>query len=244
MIAAYILIQTDVGTAAMVTAALRDVPGVAEAASVAGPYDIIARAQAHDIDELGKLVTSPGPGDRRGETDHQLPGRSHVTHPMAADHHTTIREAGEGGAQAVCTCGWRSPCSARTRRPARWTRCSRRPKPAICTSGRCPCNRRCPMLSVAMRTWPLTPHARGNVPGHAPRDDSRTSPRFPTAVAVPSGRVAALVTAAALPGAKSPGRACLWLPWHAVREDRPGLLVPGALRAPAAATHPTRGGRS
>jgi hypothetical protein len=25
------------------------------------------------------------------------------------EHHVTIREAGEGGAQAVCTCGWRSP---------------------------------------------------------------------------------------------------------------------------------------
>jgi DNA-binding Lrp family transcriptional regulator len=58
VIAAYILIQTDVGTAALVTAALRDVPGVAEAASVAGPYDVIARAQAHDIDELAKLVTT------------------------------------------------------------------------------------------------------------------------------------------------------------------------------------------
>ena len=27
------------------------------------------------------------------------------------DHHTTIHEAGEGGAQAVCSCGWRSPVS-------------------------------------------------------------------------------------------------------------------------------------
>ena len=25
------------------------------------------------------------------------------------EHHITIREAGEGGAQAACTCGWRSP---------------------------------------------------------------------------------------------------------------------------------------
>ncbi|HEV2241602.1 MAG TPA: Lrp/AsnC ligand binding domain-containing protein [Streptosporangiaceae bacterium] len=58
MIAVYILIQTDVGTAAVVAAALQDVPGVLEAVSVAGPYDVTARAQAHDIDELGKLVTS------------------------------------------------------------------------------------------------------------------------------------------------------------------------------------------
>ena len=25
------------------------------------------------------------------------------------DHHTTIHEVGEGGAQAVCSCGWHSP---------------------------------------------------------------------------------------------------------------------------------------
>jgi hypothetical protein len=25
------------------------------------------------------------------------------------DHHTTIHEVGEGGVQAVCACGWRSP---------------------------------------------------------------------------------------------------------------------------------------
>ncbi len=58
MIAAYVLIQTEVGKAAIVAAALRDLPGVSETASVAGPYDIIAQADARDIDELGKLVAS------------------------------------------------------------------------------------------------------------------------------------------------------------------------------------------
>lgn len=58
MIAAYVLIQAGVGKAAIVAAALRDVPGVSETASVAGPYDVIARAEAQDIDELGKLVAS------------------------------------------------------------------------------------------------------------------------------------------------------------------------------------------
>ena len=58
MIAAYILIQTEAGQAAMVAAALRDLPGVSETASLAGPYDVIARAQARNIDELAKLVTS------------------------------------------------------------------------------------------------------------------------------------------------------------------------------------------
>jgi DNA-binding Lrp family transcriptional regulator len=58
MIAAYVLIQTEAGKAAIVAAALRRVPGVSETASLAGPYDVIARAQARDIDELARLVTS------------------------------------------------------------------------------------------------------------------------------------------------------------------------------------------
>jgi len=58
MIAAYILIHAEPGQAAIVAAALRDVPGVLETASVAGPYDVIARAQAPDIDELARLAAS------------------------------------------------------------------------------------------------------------------------------------------------------------------------------------------
>jgi hypothetical protein len=46
VIAAYILIQTEADQAAIVAAALRDLPGVSETASLAGPYDVIARAQA------------------------------------------------------------------------------------------------------------------------------------------------------------------------------------------------------
>ncbi|HEY5985246.1 MAG TPA: Lrp/AsnC ligand binding domain-containing protein [Streptosporangiaceae bacterium] len=53
MIAAYILIQTEAGKVAVVAAALLGLPGVAETASVAGPCDGIARAQARDIHELG-----------------------------------------------------------------------------------------------------------------------------------------------------------------------------------------------
>jgi DNA-binding Lrp family transcriptional regulator len=56
VIAAYILIQTEAGKAAVVAAALRDLPGVSETASLAGPCDVIARAQAWDIDELARLV--------------------------------------------------------------------------------------------------------------------------------------------------------------------------------------------
>jgi len=58
VIAAYILIETEAGKAATVAAALRDLPGVPETAVLAGPYDVIARAQAQSIDELARLVTS------------------------------------------------------------------------------------------------------------------------------------------------------------------------------------------
>jgi DNA-binding Lrp family transcriptional regulator len=58
VIAAYILIQTEVGKAAVVAAALGGLPGVLETASVAGPYNVIAWAQARDIDELAKLAAS------------------------------------------------------------------------------------------------------------------------------------------------------------------------------------------
>ena len=57
MIAAYILIETEAGKAATVAAALRELPGVSETASLAGPYDVIARAQAQSIDELARLAT-------------------------------------------------------------------------------------------------------------------------------------------------------------------------------------------
>lgn len=58
VIAAYILIQAEAGQAAIVAAALRGVPGVSEAASLAWPYDVIVRGQAPDIDQLARLVTS------------------------------------------------------------------------------------------------------------------------------------------------------------------------------------------
>jgi DNA-binding Lrp family transcriptional regulator len=58
VIAAYILVETEAGKAAAVAAALRDLPGVPETAVLAGPYDVIARAQAPSVDELARLVTS------------------------------------------------------------------------------------------------------------------------------------------------------------------------------------------
>lgn len=55
---AYILIQTEVGKAAEVARIIGDLEGVALAEDVTGPYDVIVRAEARDVDELGKLVVA------------------------------------------------------------------------------------------------------------------------------------------------------------------------------------------
>ena len=58
MVQAYILIQTDVGRAASVAQAIAGLEGVALAEDVTGPYDVIVRAEARTMDELGKLVVA------------------------------------------------------------------------------------------------------------------------------------------------------------------------------------------
>ena len=58
MVHAYILIQTEVGKAAAVATEVRAVTGVTEAEDVTGPYDVIVRAEAKSVDELGKLVVA------------------------------------------------------------------------------------------------------------------------------------------------------------------------------------------
>jgi DNA-binding Lrp family transcriptional regulator len=58
VVTAYILIQTEVGKAAQVAKDIVDIPGVLQAQAVAGPYDVIVRAEARNLDELGKLVVA------------------------------------------------------------------------------------------------------------------------------------------------------------------------------------------
>ena len=58
MVNAYILIQTEVGKAASVATEVRNIAGVTDAEDVTGPYDVIVRAEAGSIDELGKMVVS------------------------------------------------------------------------------------------------------------------------------------------------------------------------------------------
>ncbi|MCW2666823.1 MAG: AsnC family transcriptional regulator [Frankiales bacterium] len=58
MVQAYILIQTEVGKAAAVAAAIANIEGVTQAEDVTGPYDVIVRAEARSVDDLGKLVVA------------------------------------------------------------------------------------------------------------------------------------------------------------------------------------------
>ena len=58
MVTAYILIQAEVGKAAQVANDIIGITGVQQAQAVTGPYDVIVRAEARNIDELGQLVVA------------------------------------------------------------------------------------------------------------------------------------------------------------------------------------------
>ena len=57
-VTAYILIQTEVGKAAQVATEIGEIEGVVSAEDVTGPYDVIARAAANSVDDLGQMVVS------------------------------------------------------------------------------------------------------------------------------------------------------------------------------------------
>jgi DNA-binding Lrp family transcriptional regulator len=57
-VSAYILIQTEVGKASNVVEEIRRLDGIVEADDVTGPYDVIVKAKADTMDELGKMVVS------------------------------------------------------------------------------------------------------------------------------------------------------------------------------------------
>ncbi|GAB3907304.1 Lrp/AsnC family transcriptional regulator [Kibdelosporangium lantanae] len=58
MVHAYILIQTEVGKAAAVAEQIADIQGVVTAEDVTGPYDVIVKAEAENVDLLGQLVVA------------------------------------------------------------------------------------------------------------------------------------------------------------------------------------------
>jgi DNA-binding Lrp family transcriptional regulator len=58
MVQAYILVQTEVGKAAEVAVHIGAISGVTQAEDVTGPYDVIVRAEAENVDDLGRLVVA------------------------------------------------------------------------------------------------------------------------------------------------------------------------------------------
>jgi hypothetical protein len=72
-VGAYILIQTEVGQASDVAAKVGRLPGVSSVDAVAGPYDVISRAEADTIDALGRFVV--------GRCSRST-GNSHLTSPI------------------------------------------------------------------------------------------------------------------------------------------------------------------
>ena len=53
---AYILIQTEVGKSSSVAKAVSAISGVTLAEGVTGPYDVIMRAEAPSMEDLGRTV--------------------------------------------------------------------------------------------------------------------------------------------------------------------------------------------
>ena len=56
MVQAYILIQSEVGKSSQVSESVGAIDGVVKAEEVTGPYDVIARVEAENFNELGQLV--------------------------------------------------------------------------------------------------------------------------------------------------------------------------------------------
>jgi DNA-binding Lrp family transcriptional regulator len=58
VVQAYILIQTEVGRARDVAAAIGGVDGIVRVDAVTGPYDVIVLAESNNVDDLGKMIVS------------------------------------------------------------------------------------------------------------------------------------------------------------------------------------------
>ena len=58
-VSAYVLIQTEVGKASQVTKSVGDLKGIVQVDGVTGTYDVIARADSADLDELAKQIVMP-----------------------------------------------------------------------------------------------------------------------------------------------------------------------------------------
>ena len=55
---AYVLIQTEQGKMEEIAERMSEMEGVTEAQVVTGPYDIVARVAAPDLDAIGSMIVS------------------------------------------------------------------------------------------------------------------------------------------------------------------------------------------
>jgi DNA-binding Lrp family transcriptional regulator len=58
VVQAYILIQTEVGRARDVAAAISGVDGIVRVDAVTGPYDVVVLAESTTVDDLGKMIVT------------------------------------------------------------------------------------------------------------------------------------------------------------------------------------------
>jgi DNA-binding Lrp family transcriptional regulator len=109
VVTVYILIQTEVGKAAQVAKDIVEIKGMEQAEAVTGPYDVIVRVEARNIDELAKLVVARTGGQRDHEDPHLSGGAplallDHVSGrpPTAA---ATAMRADRGGRRRAAASG-------------------------------------------------------------------------------------------------------------------------------------------
>ncbi len=57
-VSAYILVQTEVGSASDVAIAAKGLAGVVFVDAITGPYDVLVKVEAETMDDLGKKIVS------------------------------------------------------------------------------------------------------------------------------------------------------------------------------------------
>ena len=185
-VSAYVLIQTDAGKASIVAAEVGALDGVASADGITGPYDVIARADAETLDDLGRFVVSkiqlvsgvrrtltcpivelrsdsrvgPGPPDAPGAGCRPRWIRAQPRLPAAAGGAAGARAAGPLGARAAQR---RAGLPGHRPRPAApsHVRARRAPRPRLGPHGGCGAGRPRPALRGG-RGGKASPRILGN----------------------------------------------------------------------------------
>ena len=93
----FILIQTEVGKASSVAAAVGAIAGVTLAEGVTGPYDVIMRAESLSMEDLGRSILAKVHRDRiMTELDLRYPGYGLSAHKgyVTRSHEAALQSMG------------------------------------------------------------------------------------------------------------------------------------------------------